>query len=84
MQDSNYELVILDMGECVQGLFQILELCDRVYMQILEDDISKRKIQRFDKNMEQMKLERLPHTIHRFVMPELVEEYAKVRMKEED
>lgn len=81
--NSSYEVVILDMGECVQGMFKIMEMCDRVYMPILDDEISRQKIKRFDQNVEQMKLEKLPHIMERFVMPEKVEEYAKLRVKEE-
>lgn len=83
LENSTYELVILDVGESVQGLFQILEMCDRVYMPILEDEISKRKLQHYQKNLEQLKLAKLPHNTYQFVMPENVEEYAKIRIKEE-
>lgn len=83
LEESNYELVILDVGESIQGLFQILEKCDRIYMPVAEDEISNRKLQRFEKNLEQLNLERFPRITQRFVMPEHVEEYVKIRMKEE-
>ena len=83
LEGSNYELVILDVGESVQGLFQILEQCDRIYMPVAEDEISKRKLQHFEKNLEKLNLEKIPRITKRFVMPENVEEYVKIRMKEE-
>lgn len=83
IENSSYELLILDIGESVQGLFQILEMCDRVYMPILKDEVSERKLQQYQKNLEQLKLEKLPHITYQFVMPENVEEYAKIRIKEE-
>ena len=52
-------------------------------MPILEDEISLRKIQQYDKNVEQLNLEKLKRITHRFVMPEDVERYAKIRAKEE-
>lgn len=83
LENSTYELVILDVGESVQGLFQILEMCDHVYMPVLEDEISQRKLQQYERNLEQLKLDKLRRNTYQFVMPENVEEYAKIRMKEE-
>ncbi len=83
LQGGNYELVILDVSESIQGLFSILEQCDRVYMPILEDSISERKLQRYENNLEQLKLDNLWRNTYRFVMPANVEEYAKIRAKEE-
>lgn len=83
IQNSSYERIILDFGESLQGLFPLLESCHRIYMPILKDPISEQKIQCFERNQEQLKMERLPHITHRFVMPENIEEYAKLCVKEE-
>lgn len=83
LQNSTYELIILDLSESMQGLWNMLELCDKVYMPILEDDISRRKIEQYDNNMKQMNKDVLLHNTYRFVMPQNVEEYARIRAKEE-
>lgn len=83
VQNSVYELVILDVGESVQGLFEILEMCDRVYMPVLEDDISTRKLRQYERNLEQLKLEKLSRITYQFSVPEDIEEYVKARAKEE-
>ena len=83
LTNSIYEMVIVDVSESVQGLMHILESCDKVYMPILEDEISMRKLQQYDKNVEQLNLEKLKRITHRFVMPEDVKRYAKIRAKEE-
>ena len=83
VKDSAYECVILDLGESTQGLFSILELCNRVYMPILNDPISRRKVQRYEELVERLRLESLKRCTHRFVMPDQIEEYAKIRAKEE-
>lgn len=83
VRSSNYELVILDMSESVQGLFQILELCDRIYMPVLSDTVSERKLQQYEKNLAHLKLVTIPNITYQFVMPEHIEEYAKMRAKEE-
>jgi len=51
LAETGYETIVLDLGESVQGLWDILRLCDRVYMPILEDDISLGKIEKFEKNL---------------------------------
>ena len=83
MENSRYEMIVLDMGESVQGVHHLLEMCDRVYMPILKDEISERKLLRYEKNLERLKLEKLPRITYKFVMPENMEEYAKIRVKEE-
>lgn len=83
VKESVYECVILDLGESVQGLFSVLELCNRIYMPVLNDPISKCKVQRFEELVERLQLESLKRCTYRFVMPEQIEEYAKMRAKEE-
>ena len=83
VENSAYDLIILDMSESVQGLYRILERCDRIYMPVSEDRISQSKLKQYDENVKQLKLEKIERTTCRFVMPEQVEEYAKVRAKEE-
>lgn len=83
LEDSPYELVILDIGESIQGLFQMLELCDRIYMPVTDDDRAVQKVRQFEKNLEQLKLDRIGRITYRFVMPPKLEEFAKMRMREE-
>ena len=83
VENSMYEMVILDVGESVQGLFRILEKCNRIYMPILEDEISKNKLKQYDENLKQLNLEKIERTTTRFVILEPIEEYARARAKEE-
>ena len=83
VDNSTYELIILDLSESVQGLFGVLKRCDRIYMPMLEDCISQNKIKQYDDNLTQLHMDKIGRITHRFVMPEQVEEYAKIRAKEE-
>lgn len=83
VESGTYERVILDVGESIQGLYEILEKCEYIYTPMLEDEISQRKIERYYQNLEQMKRDKILKNTSRFVMPGNVEEYAKIRMKEE-
>jgi len=45
---SNYEVVILDFGDCVADLYQLLEQCNKIYMPIRNDPMSQAKISQFE------------------------------------
>ena len=83
VENSLYEIVILDVGESIQGLFPLLEMCDRVYMPVLDDEVSTQKMKQYQNNVEQLKLEKLKRITYQFVMPQNQEEFAKIQMKEE-
>ena len=78
-----YDIILLDLSDSVQGILELLNACDRVYMPILEDEISARKLQQFDKNTQALQLDRIKYITFRFALPEKIEEYAKIRAKEE-
>lgn len=82
-EESIYDLMILDVGECVQGLYEILEMCNRIYMPVLEDDVSKKKLEQYAYNLKHLGLDRIERITYPFTMPEQIEEYAKIRAKEE-
>lgn len=44
---GKYDVLILDIGSSVDNLFGILDFCSRVYMPVLEDWISKCKMEQF-------------------------------------
>lgn len=57
--ESKFEVIILDLAECVQGLLSMLELCEEIYMQNAADEEEKERIAQFQMNMRQMGKERL-------------------------
>ena len=48
IKETRYEIVILDLGDGVQNLFQTLEACDQIYVPIRNDVISAAKITQFE------------------------------------
>ena len=79
-----YNRILLDMGECVQGLCRIFKMCDRIYMPGKEDEMARQKIERFEKGLERLGLESVMRKIKQFVLPENVEEFARTMLKEEE
>lgn len=46
---SAYEIVILDIGEAVNGVFELLNRCDSIYMPIREDTLSRAKLNQYER-----------------------------------
>lgn len=84
MNDGIFENIVLDLGDCVQGLFEILQMCDKVYMPVLEDVTSMRKLEQFDENIRRQKLSGLQQKICRFTATLDMEEYAKQLIREDE
>lgn len=45
---EEYEYIVLDLSECMQGLFEILKYCSRIYTTIREDKIAKAKLMQYE------------------------------------
>ena len=41
-------MVILDIGGAIDGIFQMLDMCKRIYMPVLSDSVSVSKISQFE------------------------------------
>ncbi len=67
LEQGAYETLLLDLGDGLQCMPQMLELCDEIYMPILEDGISRRKVLLFDKNLELYHMDNVQEKTHRFV-----------------
>ncbi len=77
-----YDFIILDIGECVQGLFRILQMCDHVYTPTADGESERQKVFRYEQCLERMGLEKILRISQQFVLPENVEGYVRQRMKE--
>ncbi len=84
VQESVYEVILLDIGESVQGLFKMLDLSDRIYMPILEDGISQGKLQQYEENLQKLQMERLTEKTHTFIGLKDIENYVRRLVKEDN
>lgn len=50
---------------------------------VLDDEISQNKLKQYEENLRQLNLDKIERKTCRFVMPEQVEEYARIRAREE-
>lgn len=83
VEDSVYEVILLDIGESVQGLLKMLDLCDRIYMPVLEDDVSQEKLRQYEENLQRLQLERLMEKTYMFIGLQDIENKMRQLVKEE-
>ena len=57
--ETAYENIVVDLSESIQGLYQLLEASDRIYMPILKDEISRAKVACYEENLQKHGLERI-------------------------
>ena len=48
---SIYDTVILDLGDSVQGLYELLMLCDTVYTPFIEEPTARAKMRQYEENL---------------------------------
>lgn len=83
-EESVYEIIILDLSESVQGLFRILQLCDKIYMPVLDDCVSEEKLRQFEENIEKMEMDEILEKTCQFSVPQNIGSYVKSLIEEEE
>ena len=67
---GNYDYLILDLSEIVQGLLNILAMCDVIYTISSRDEIGKAKIKEYEALLESEELDHVLERMRRFEVPE--------------
>ena len=66
MEKCVYEVLILDLGDSVQGLYEILNTCDTVYTPYIDEPAAKAKLMQYTENLRKTGYESiLEHTIQK-------------------
>jgi len=68
-KDTDYDYIVLDLSDSVQGIFQILDLCQIVYTITRDDVISNAKITQFCQMLEESKYASLREKIEYLRFP---------------
>lgn len=95
---GRYRYLVLDLSEQVQGLFEILENCDRIFTMVKEDRMSKAKLAQYELLLMELKrdainrrtkrvalpmMQHLPADLERLCKCELTD-YARLLLKEQE
>ncbi len=67
--DSDYRVVVIDFGQDVCGLFQLLSQCTKVYTPILPDEVSKNKMENFEWNLREANFEKVIESVQKIFLP---------------
>ena len=54
---GEYEYVVMDLSECMQGLFDVMRICVRIYTITLEDRAANGKLEQYENLMTQYSYE---------------------------
>lgn len=65
------DLVIVDFDECVSCYMQLLKMCQKIYMPVLEEKCAQWKIKKFEVFLEQLMEENIFKKIYRLSIPVL-------------
>lgn len=74
---GEYETIILDMGNQIEEIPQLLRRCKKVYMPVLGDPISRAKLLQFEKNMNVLEYQDVLEKTERLYLPEWKETGGK-------
>lgn len=66
---GEYDILILDLSEQVDDLFQILRICDRIYLPVLEDAISQAKLSQYEKLVHMLDMEDILEKTRKLKLP---------------
>lgn len=83
MESGEYEYIVLDLSENMQGLFEILRMCTKIYTIIQEDARAKQKILQYEQLLTMEEYEDVKQkTAHCSLplfrkLPQEVEQYTK-------
>jgi len=67
--DSDYRVVVIDFGQDVCGLFQLLSQCTKIYTPILSDAVSKNKVENFEWNLREAGFEKVIESVQKIFLP---------------
>lgn len=92
-ETGGYDYIILDLSESIQGTFELLRMCDRIYTIIREDEHARGKLAQYEellhvceyddvleKTNRQLlpRFNRLPERIEQYTMGEMAEYVRKL------
>lgn len=66
---GEYDIILLDLSEQVDELFQILRLCDRIYMPVLEDIVSQAKLSQYEKLVRMLDMQEILDKTRKLKLP---------------
>ncbi len=67
--ETSYEVIILDIGDGIENLYSILEMCDLIFMPTKNDIVSAAKISQFEKILEVWSGQKIQEKLKKVKLP---------------
>lgn len=82
-KESRYEFVILDLGCGVEGIFDLLEQCDKIYMPFGADETAQAKFWQYRETLRLLEMEEILEKTEKVTFSQRgkIEEYAQAEGK---
>lgn len=52
-QQCTYDVLILDLGDCIDGLYEILRKCSRIYTPYISESTAEAKMRQYEENLKE-------------------------------
>ncbi len=87
-EEGGYDYIILDLSESIQGTFELLRMCDKIYTIIREDEHARGKLAQYEELLrayeyedvlEKTSMQKLPQFTR---LPERIEQYCRGELAE--
>lgn len=65
---GNYDVVFLDIGDGFDNALELFDICDKIYMPYLKDDISLMKLEEFEESIDKCEDEYVREKIYKILM----------------
>lgn len=85
---GGYDYIILDLSESIQGTFELLRMCDRIYTIMKEDDHARAKIEQYEELLQAYEYGDILEKTNRQLLPwfqklpERIEQYTRGELAE--
>lgn len=79
-----YQKIIIDFGECIQGLWNLLNLCQQIYMPVSHQQESYAKILQFERNIEVLGYKELLEKTTQLEITGDMESYVRTLLQKEE
>lgn len=67
--DAGYDYIVLDLSDSMQGIYDVLDLCDRIYTITRSDPMSTARLNQFNEILKNVRFANLKEKIHYLTVP---------------
>ncbi len=70
MEYCEYDVILLDLGGQMEGIFELLQRCERIYMPVATDRIARAKLSQYEKLLRMMEQQEILEKTKKLQVPQ--------------